>query len=72
LLCRSSTSAVPFPLAAGLRRGGTRAGYAVSVVYVLAGLLFRYAWVGAAKFSARDVENVAEVASVATGTERAT
>ena len=45
-----------------LRRGGTRAGYAASVVYVLAGLLCGYAWVGAGKLSARDDENVAEMA----------
>jgi hypothetical protein len=45
-----------------LRRGGTRGGYAASGVYVLAGLLFRYAWVGAGKLSARDDENVAEMA----------
>jgi hypothetical protein len=32
------------------------------VVYVLAALLFRYAWVGAGKLSARDDENVAEMA----------
>ena len=34
-----------------LRRGGTRAAYAASVEYVLAGLLFGYAWVGAGKLS---------------------
>ena len=43
-----------------LCRGGTRGGYAASLVYVLAGLLFRYARVGAGKLSARDDENVAE------------
>jgi hypothetical protein len=32
------------------------------VVYVLARLLFRYAWVGAGKLSARGDEDVAEMA----------
>jgi hypothetical protein len=45
-----------------LRRGGTHAGYAASVVYVLAGLLFRYVWVGDGKLLARDDADVAEMA----------
>src|ERR671925_624207 len=55
------------PLGVGLRRGGTHAGHAASLVYVLAGPPSRYAWVGAS--SARRTWPT-WLASFATGTER--
>jgi formate-dependent nitrite reductase membrane component NrfD len=44
------------------RRRGPKANHVASLLYLAAGLLFRYAWVGAGKLSARDDENVAEMA----------
>jgi hypothetical protein len=42
--------------------GGRPVHDAASVLYLLAGLLFRFAWVGAGKLSARDDEMVAQMA----------
>jgi hypothetical protein len=42
-------------------RGGPGVHHVASVLYLLAGLLFRYAWVGAGKPSARDDRAVAEM-----------
>jgi formate-dependent nitrite reductase membrane component NrfD len=44
------------------RSGRSEAGHAASVLYLLAGLLFRYAWVEAGPESARDDRAVAELA----------
>ena len=44
------------------RTGRSEAGLAASVLYLLAGLLFRYAWVEAGPASARDDRAVAEMA----------
>ena len=50
------------------RRGGPPVHHAASVLYLLAGLAFRYAWVGAGRTSAADDEAVARAARVpATG-----
>jgi formate-dependent nitrite reductase membrane component NrfD len=43
------------------RAGRSEAGHAASVLYLLAGLLFRYAWVEAGPVSARDDRSVAEM-----------
>jgi hypothetical protein len=44
------------------RRAGPNAHHLASVLYLLAGLMFRYAWVGAGPRSARDDRVVAEMA----------
>jgi hypothetical protein len=44
------------------RTGRSEAGHVASVLYLVAGLLFRYAWVGAGPESARDDRAVAEMA----------
>jgi hypothetical protein len=46
----------------GLRRRGTPAHHAASVLYMLAALLFRYAWVGAGRRNAAEDRAVAEMA----------
>jgi hypothetical protein len=46
----------------GLRRRGSPAHHVASLLYMLASLLFRYAWVGAGKRNAADDEVVAEMA----------
>jgi formate-dependent nitrite reductase membrane component NrfD len=43
------------------RTGRSEAGHAASVLYLIAGLLFRYAWVEAGPVSARDDRSVAEM-----------
>jgi formate-dependent nitrite reductase membrane component NrfD len=44
------------------RRGGPKVHHVASLLYLLGGLLFRYAWVGAGRPSARDDQVVAEMA----------
>jgi hypothetical protein len=44
------------------RTGRAQLGHLASVLYLIAGLLFRYAWVGAGPESARDDRAVAEMA----------
>jgi hypothetical protein len=43
-------------------RGGPSTGHAASLLYLAAGLMFRYAWVGAGPLSARDDRQVAAMA----------
>jgi hypothetical protein len=43
------------------KRGGPRVHHIASLLYLTAGLLFRYAWVGAGRVSARDDRAVAEM-----------
>jgi formate-dependent nitrite reductase membrane component NrfD len=45
----------------GRRTARSEAGHAASVLYLIAGLLFRYAWVEAGPVSARDDRSVAEM-----------
>jgi formate-dependent nitrite reductase membrane component NrfD len=49
-------------LRVGARRPGAGAHHVASVLYMLAALLFRYAWVGAGKHNAREDRVVAEMA----------
>ena len=49
------------------RRGGPRVHHLASVLYLLAGLAFRFAWVGAGRTSAADDEAVARAARTKTG-----
>jgi cytochrome b len=42
-------------------RGGPRVHHVASLLYLAAGLMFRYAWVGAGPLSARDDRAVAEM-----------
>jgi hypothetical protein len=44
------------------KRGGPRVHHVASVLYILAGLAFRFAWVGAGRASAADHEAVAAMA----------
>ena len=44
------------------RRGGPWVHHVASVLYLAAGLMFRYAWVGAGRHSARHDEVVAKMA----------
>jgi hypothetical protein len=46
----------------GRERGGPRVHHVASVLYLLAGLCFRFAWVGAGRTSAQDDEAVARMA----------
>jgi hypothetical protein len=46
----------------GRRRGGPWVHHLASVLYLLAGLCFRFAWVGAGRTSAHDDEAVARMA----------
>jgi hypothetical protein len=46
----------------GRERGGPWAHHCASVLYLLAGLAFRFAWVGAGRTSARDDEAIARMA----------
>jgi hypothetical protein len=46
----------------GRARGGPWVHHCASVLYLLAGLAFRFAWVGAGRTSARDDEAVARMA----------
>jgi hypothetical protein len=43
------------------KRGGPGVHHLASLMYLAAGLLFRYAWVGAGRLSARDDRAVAEM-----------
>jgi hypothetical protein len=52
------------------KRGGPRVHHAASVLYLLGGLAFRYAWVGAGRTSAGDDEAVASTARAKSSTVR--
>jgi hypothetical protein len=52
------------------KRGGPRVHHAASVLYLLGGLAFRYAWVGAGRTSAGDDEAVARTARAKSSTVR--
>ena len=45
----------------GRKRGGPWTHHVASLLYLAAGLMFRYAWVGAGRVSARDDEAVARM-----------
>jgi hypothetical protein len=54
--------AAKWAVRAGLALQVARRQHAASALYLAAGLLFRYAWVGAGPLSARDDRMVAEMA----------
>jgi hypothetical protein len=61
-LFRLARGAVLGGLALRLARGGPWADHLASALYLLAGLAYRFAWVGAGRTSARDDEAVARAA----------